>query len=959
MKSRRPNKRLRTYLLLLFLLLLTATRLTGQEVSDFTYSHLGQTDGMNSQRIYSIRQTSDGALWWSTKKGVERYNGVVIRPYQLGDTENYSRFAGRSIRLVPGCDDRPGQSRLMAFDNSGNIFTYNAVCDGFVQDAAVGELLGGEVVLNDILVTADGIWLAMREGIFFLRDRQLITVRKGVFANDVIQAGKTILFCTKAGVLAWHSRQAMPKAGEKMQTVVSDNVETGFYDAKYNKVWLGCFGGGIKVLTSSPEGKLTHCESVAADDDIARNPVRMFCPYDDHTMLAGIDGLGVYKMNRRATVDGRYRCQLLFDANEGTHGVLHGNGVYALIRDIWGNIIIGSYSGGIDIARPVGSTPAVFQHIRWQQQSLLNDHVNCVCQLSEAVVAMGTDDGVSLLNTRTGAWTHACRGTVVIDFSRTPNGTLLAATYGRGVYELTADGAARQVYSVSSGTLKDDHVYALFHDRDGNLWMGCLDGDLVQKTSTGIRTYPVSNVQTITQLPDGKIAVATASGIKLITPETGSELQSPARARKVSTLEYYSTNKNDVNKYVYELYVNDGKELWIGTDGGGVYVYQLATGKCVQITTADGLPSNCVCSITKDAQGRMLIATDQGLAYVDPHAPNQVVNVNYLYGLDREYSRGAVTSLSNGFMLYGTTSGALVVNPRNVQKLNYTAKLNLLSVSCQDDEEEGFHQRVSQMFADHELRLGYGQRTFDLYYESINLRHQFDIEYQYKVGDGEWSQPTGQQYIRFTNLEPGSHQLLLRSVSRSCGVLLDEVSLTIHIAQPWWNSWWMWLVYLCLLALAFYGAWRVYELHTKYMRLVLNNPSLHPDSPSGQEGEGSVVAEESRAPLQSKGGHEEGKEFIASVTQIVVDNLSDSAFSIDRLCREVAMSRTLFYVKLKSYTGKSPQDFIRVIRLERASALLRGGSPVTEVAALVGFDNPKYFSTVFKKYFGVSPSKYR
>jgi AraC-like DNA-binding protein len=71
------------------------------------------------------------------------------------------------------------------------------------------------------------------------------------------------------------------------------------------------------------------------------------------------------------------------------------------------------------------------------------------------------------------------------------------------------------------------------------------------------------------------------------------------------------------------------------------------------------------------------------------------------------------------------------------------------------------------------------------------------------------------------------------------------------------------------------------------------------------------------------------------------------------------MSRTLFYVKLKSYTGKSPQDFIRVIRLERASALLRGGSPVTEVAALVGFDNPKYFSTVFKKYFGVSPSKYR
>jgi len=70
------------------------------------------------------------------------------------------------------------------------------------------------------------------------------------------------------------------------------------------------------------------------------------------------------------------------------------------------------------------------------------------------------------------------------------------------------------------------------------------------------------------------------------------------------------------------------------------------------------------------------------------------------------------------------------------------------------------------------------------------------------------------------------------------------------------------------------------------------------------------------------------------------------------------MSRTLFYLKLKTYTGKSPQDFIRIIRLERAASLLRGGRSVMETATLAGFDNPKYFSTVFKKYFGVSPSKY-
>lgn len=99
--------------------------------------------------------------------------------------------------------------------------------------------------------------------------------------------------------------------------------------------------------------------------------------------------------------------------------------------------------------------------------------------------------------------------------------------------------------------------------------------------------------------------------------------------------------------------------------------------------------------------------------------------------------------------------------------------------------------------------------------------------------------------------------------------------------------------------------------------------------------------------------------FVDTVTKLLLDHISDSGFTIDRLCREMAMSRTMFYVKLKSYTGKSPQEFIRIVRLERAAVLLRSGHQVGKVAEEVGFDNTKYFSTAFKKYFGVSPSKYR
>lgn len=93
-------------------------------------------------------------------------------------------------------------------------------------------------------------------------------------------------------------------------------------------------------------------------------------------------------------------------------------------------------------------------------------------------------------------------------------------------------------------------------------------------------------------------------------------------------------------------------------------------------------------------------------------------------------------------------------------------------------------------------------------------------------------------------------------------------------------------------------------------------------------------------------------------TRLVLSHLSDTDFNIDRLCREMAMSRTLFYGKLKTLTGQSPQDFMRLIRLEQAALFLKQGDSVLDVSVKAGFVNVKYFSTVFKKHFGVSPSKY-
>lgn len=103
---------------------------------------------------------------------------------------------------------------------------------------------------------------------------------------------------------------------------------------------------------------------------------------------------------------------------------------------------------------------------------------------------------------------------------------------------------------------------------------------------------------------------------------------------------------------------------------------------------------------------------------------------------------------------------------------------------------------------------------------------------------------------------------------------------------------------------------------------------------------------------------ENDRNFVEHATHLTIVNISNPDFTIDTLCREMAMSRTLFYNRLKSLTGQSPQEFIRLIRLQKAAEMLKNGKNITETAMECGFVNAKYFSSLFKQHFGVQPSKY-
>lgn len=105
-------------------------------------------------------------------------------------------------------------------------------------------------------------------------------------------------------------------------------------------------------------------------------------------------------------------------------------------------------------------------------------------------------------------------------------------------------------------------------------------------------------------------------------------------------------------------------------------------------------------------------------------------------------------------------------------------------------------------------------------------------------------------------------------------------------------------------------------------------------------------------------GLELDQEFLEKATAQIKKNLGKD-FTVEDLCLEMGMSRSSLYNKVRALTGHSPSEFVRQVRMKKAAELLRTQKyTVSEVSDIMGYSDPKYFTDIFKKHYGITPSAY-
>lgn len=763
----------------------------------FDYHQLTTHDGLSNLRVFSLCRDVRGRMWIATKSGVDCYDGRSVKNYVLfgrGVTED---SMGRIIKL---CED--GARCLWAYTNSGKIYRLDVYADKFVLQVDMADRLHRSVYLNSLAIDGGTLYAATSVGSFRIDATRKITLVCRQKTVDVVTDAHSLYLATVKGVCRMGKGRDKRAARYILQGCEPHTI---YVDAKTNLLWVGTVDRGLMLydLKGRRQAGSSRLASV-----MPHKTYRCLTLYDENTMLVGIDGEGIYAVQR----DGGGAWPLM--RADGNGSGLKSDDIYSLLCD-GRNIWVGSFTEGVTVCNLSNFRYRVIRHEPNNQQSLVDNHVNAVIEDRKGNHWYATDNGLSVCNA-SGQWRHLHPGKVFLTLCLGADDEVWAGSYGNGAYCLRCDGTTVRHLTTDNSGLSTNLIFSICRDAEGYLWMGGQRGGLTrcatggQGRATTFSDNGIGFVHHIVAMGPNVLAVATANGFYTVDIRSG---------EKRKFFDYPKNYGVRSNSYINYIRPAGKAKMWLATDGGGLVMLDMRTGRARVYTTREGLPSNYVYSVSADSMGRIWVSTDLGLAYMslDRDGHGRFSTLSTLNEQVSCYKRAAFACLANGNFVYGSNSGAVEFNPRSFTNYSYRAPLFINGLNVSHSSDNVWAKRDAEinemLLKDGRMRLRHGENTFTLAFSSVSFQYQNDILYTYclKGFDKEWSSPSADIMARYTNIPPGDYTFRVKSISRNTHHTVGEASLPIHIAAPWWDTPWARLAYLLLFAAMLYGLWRSYN----------------------------------------------------------------------------------------------------------------------------------------------------
>ncbi|MGY4516129.1 ligand-binding sensor domain-containing diguanylate cyclase [Lysobacter sp. HA18] len=738
-------------------------------------------DGLPHSTINGIGQTSDGYLWLATWEGLARYDGHEFRLYRRDDIPGLVDDSVRALHIGPKGDLWAGSAR-------GGIVRWHA--GRWDSRPPVDGLV------TDLLEEPNGrLWVATaRSGVVRIDPdghRHTINATAGLPSDTVNALARDskgrIWVATSLGLARVEGDRAVA-AGEN-----------------------GLTAGPVFSLFALPSGGLlVGTEHGALVDD--RGAARLL-----HPDLATRTATRIWRDASGATWVGTNNAGLArvegdriewLDAPQG----LPNNRVLALGRDNEGSLWVGTNGGLVRLrAAPI--------HTFTRKDGLADDFVRATLVTHDGTLWVGSGQGLDRIDTTTGAITRVGLGTHLADVSvlalaEDRSGDLLVGTFHDGVLRLH-DGKVVGDVTMGDG-LPSNEVRAVLAAHDGRIWVGTKQG-VVMLDGAQQRVYgahdglPAEFVLALHEDADGSVWVGTSSGAAVI------------RNGRAQAMDLGDTDAQYVYSFVSSV---DGNALWLATDRGLVRIDHDGS-RPQRVARAEGLPFEKIFAAVRDAQGRLWLTGNEGIARLrmaeleDVAAKRRERIDVHLFGR----ADGMMSAQANGGSMPAATlddAGRLwVATAIGVARLDPEAavrrSLPLPPVTIERFEVDG--RAVDPHVAS---TLAPGDHRIVVRFVSPTLINAQRVHYRYRL-DGLTSTSVDlgdSREVQFTRLPPRDFHLRVEAwVPGEPAVARGGLTFTIE--PYWWQRPLVWALIVAstilLLALA-YGA-RIRQLRRSQRRL--------------------------------------------------------------------------------------------------------------------------------------------
>lgn len=767
-----------TSLFLCRLLFLGALMLLSAYANAVKFNSVNNIYGISNRVTNSICQDGNGFIWASSKTGIMRLTQDDYRIYQLPE-----ETAG--VLMVWLTYDN---SRLTAYTNNGKVFGYNPVNDRFDLLFNLNELLHNEKFdVYSLRVDANNdYWIALDTGLYRYHAGTLEKIETG--------------FRERTSLL-WHDPQNLLIAGcegirkidiqtLKIRTVFRNNgndrfsVSTLFFDRKRNLLWMGTLSNGLVHYDFNANRFSRVLKQV-----IPEQPILAIVENSDSTLLVGIDGQGIWELDKRGD-----QVLQVFKESADDPASLPGNGVYAIFYEPGKRVWVGTITGGVsfyDVSSPVVTQ---ITHHSNNVNSLVNNDVNGILEDRDGKIWFATNNGICIWDPVHDQWStlynnNLKQAQVFLALCEDNQGKIWAGSYSSGVYVLDRKSGreiAHYAKDIPGSPAMSNFIFDIFEDSDHDLWIGGVNGEYVCTNikENSFKTFSEEPVSSFAQFSPTKILVGHSYGLSMLDKQN-----------------------SHIEKVLTGLVVQDiltiGNEIWICTSGEGLIEFNPETGTINKFTTKSGLPSNFINSFIY-AGDYLWLGTESGLCRFDPREKTAQIFSSISPLSSVSFNKSAVTSLKNGKLAWGSSRGVLFFTPDSLYENSATGRIffqdfTVSGRSIRDTSLFNLEVPVDEL---ENIELKYFQNTISI--ELLPLEVSSGAKFSWKLDgfDQEWSAPSANRIITYTNIPSGNFTLRVKLHDSALSQLLSERSINIRMIPPFWKrSWFLPLIVTIVLGI--------------------------------------------------------------------------------------------------------------------------------------------------------------